>query len=310
VSGAPNGGVRVLPGDTLIVERARDYLAGGPAGAGELVSRVFGIGNASPATAELLVGQRLGAHEEFVRAEDGRWWLRWLYEAAQARRPAAPAASTAAAPLLADLSYAVVDVETTGGSPEQGHRITEIAIVRVSGGRIVDQFDTLVNPRRPIPGFITRLTGITDAMVRDKAPFAAHSARVAEMLEGSVFVAHNVAFDWRFVSSELSLASGQRMEGRRLCTVRLARKLLPQLRRRSLGDVCHLYDIDNAARHRALGDAEATAKVLLRLLETAAEHGCTTWAELEAFLAPASARPRRRRRPSGLPGVADGEGGA
>ena len=300
------GGIRVLPGDTLIIERARDYLAGGPAGAEELVSRVFGIGNASPATAELLVGQRLGAHHEFVRDDAGRWWLRWLHEAAQTRRPAAPAAPQ----LLSELSYAVVDVETTGGSPEQGHRITEIAVVRVSGGRIVEQFDTLVNPRRPIPGFITRLTGITDAMVRDKEPFAAHSARVAALLEGSVFVAHNVAFDWRFVSSELAIGGNQRMEGRRLCTVRLARKLLPQLRRRSLGDVCHLYAIDNAARHRALGDAEATAKVLLRLLDTAAEHGCTTWAELEAFLAPASARPKRRRRASGLPGIADGEGGA
>lgn len=307
MSGAEGGGIRVLPGDTLIIERARDYLAGGPAGAPELVSRVFGIGNASPMTAELLVGQRLGAHDEFVRDDAGRWWLRWLHEAAQARRPAPPAP---APQLLSELSYAVVDVETTGGSPEQGHRITEIAVVRVAGGRIVDQFDTLVNPRRPIPSFITRLTGITDAMVRDKEPFVACSARVAAMLEGSVFVAHNVAFDWRFVSSELSLANSQRMEGRRLCTVRLARKLLPQLRRRSLGDVCHLYNIDNAARHRALGDAEATAKVLVRLLDTAGEHGCTTWAELEAFLAPASARPKRRRRPSGLPGVADGEGGA
>ena len=306
MSGAQGGGIRVVPGDTLIIERARDYLAGGPAGAPELLSRVFGIGTASPTTAELLVGQRLGALDEFVRDDAGRWWLRWLHEAAQARRPVAPASPQ----LLSELSYAVVDVETTGGSPEQGHRITEIAVVLVSGGRIVDQFDTLVNPRRPIPGFITRLTGITDAMVRDKEPFVAHSARVAAMLEGSVFVAHNVAFDWRFVSSELSLGSNQRMEGRRLCTVRLARKLLPQLRRRSLGDVCHLYDIDNAARHRALGDAEATAKVLLRLLETASEHGCTTWTELEAFLAPASARPRRRRRPSGLPGIADGEGGA
>lgn len=315
-------GVEVLPAETRLLARARDLLAHGPATPAELVTRVCQLPAAPGPVADHMANALLGGHPEFVRDADGRW--RRADRGAEGPATAAASAASGAreadrapgrAPgrddRLVDLSYAVVDVETTGGSPDAGHRVTEIAIVRVQGGEIVERFDTLVNPQRPVPRFITGLTGITDAMVRDRPPFREHCPRVTGMLAGHVFVAHNVGFDWRFVTSEVAIGSGERLEGRRLCTVRLARRLLPQLRRRSLGDVCHHYAIDNAARHRALGDAEATALVLIRLIGELAERGCTTWGELEALLASSSASTgRRRRRPPGMPGWAHGGEGA
>jgi DNA polymerase-3 subunit epsilon len=211
---------------------------------------------------------------------------------------------------LVDLSYVVVDVETTGGSPTRGHRITEIAAVLVQGGEVREVYETLVNPQRPIPPEIVRLTGITSEMVRDKPPFHDVCGDVVDALTGHVFVAHNVNFDWRFVSAEVERASGRRLEGRRLCTVRLARKLLPQLRSRSLGHVADFYGADAFAqtyfearhgrsrpwRHSAAGDAVATAHCLLRLLRDAADRGVATWGELDLWLAGGTGAARRRRR--------------
>jgi DNA polymerase-3 subunit epsilon len=132
---------------------------------------------------------------------------------------------------------------------------------------------------------------------------------VLGVLSGHVFVAHNVNFDWRFVSAEVARASGQRLDGPKLCTVRLARKLLPQLRSRSLGYVADHYGADAFARdyfearhgrerpwrHSAAGDAVATAHCLLRLFNDASDRGVRTWGDLEALLGGGTARPRRRR---------------
>lgn len=195
---------------------------------------------------------------------------------------------------LRSLEYAVVDVETTGGA-RSGDRITEIAAVCVRGtGEVLEEYVSLVNPGRPIPPFITRLTQITDEMVRDSPRFGDIAAEVRRVLEGRVFVAHNVSFDWGFVSSELERSTGEGLNGgRRLCTVRLARRLVPELDRRSLGALSEYFGIENEARHRALGDARATAALLARLLERLEEHEVEVWSELEALLA---ARRRRRRR--------------
>jgi DNA polymerase-3 subunit epsilon len=155
--------------------------------------------------------------------------------AAAAGDPAAPTRAPAPAPAvhaapgphadrpLLDLSYAVVDVETTGGSPQSGHRITEIAVVRVAGGEVQEVYETLVNPRRAIPPQIMKLTGITMEMVRDQRDFSSVSGDVLAALRGHVFVAHNVAFDWRFVAAEVQRAAGLELSGSRLCTVRLSR---------------------------------------------------------------------------------------
>ena len=106
--------------------------------------------------------------------------------------------------------------------------------------------------------------------IRDVAP------RIADVLRGHLFVAHNAAFDWRFVSTELSRYAGQQLSGEKLCTVRLARAVVPNIRRRSLDSLSYFYGIENHARHRAGGDALATAKGLIRLLAAARDRGCET----------------------------------
>ena len=213
------------------------------------------------------------------------------------------------ADVLASLSYVVVDVETTGTRPWSGDRITEIAAVVVRDGQIRDVFETLVNPQRPIPPMISALTNITWSMVKDAPVFRDVCERVLGVLSGHVFVAHNAAFDWRFVTAEVTRASGHRLAGRQLCTVRLARKLLPHLRSRSLDHVAAYYGVDITARHRAAGDAVATAHVLLGLLRDARDRGCESWPALEELIA--RRKPRARRgRPSALPRSVDRDCGS
>jgi DNA polymerase III subunit epsilon len=294
-------GVSTHPERTLLAERAADYLRGVPATARSLIASVCQLSVLPDAVAEHMALSLLGGHPHFARAVDGTWRL---------SEPAAPAwrAYTAdAEPLLSSLSFAVVDVETTGGRPHGGDRITEIAIVTVRDAAIADVYESLVNPERSIPPFITRLTNISWEMVRDKAPFRDLCDDVLRALDGHVFVAHNAAFDWRFVSAEVARARGRELTGRRLCTVRLARRLLPQLRSRSLDWVARHYavEIEPGKRHRAAGDALATAHCLLRLLDDARSHGCERWSELERFLAQAPVRKKRSRRPPALPRPVD-----
>jgi DNA polymerase-3 subunit epsilon len=311
VSGRSEGGVAVLPPETLLVERARDFLAAGPADAVVLVARVCQLPSAPAPVAEHMARALLGGHPDFACDAAGRWHLADRAPAAPPRSvPAAHAGPPAAAEALRSLRYVVVDVETTGGRAEGGDRVTEIAAVVVEDGAVREVYETLVNPQRPIPRWITALTNISWEMVRDAPRFADVCAEVTRRLEGRVFVAHNATFDWRFVQAEVARATGERLDGRRLCTVRLARKLLPQLPRRSLDHVARHYGVDIGARHRAAGDALATAEVLLRLLEDAADRGCTTWAELDLLLAGGTAAARRRRRRSARPGSAPGEEGA
>jgi DNA polymerase-3 subunit epsilon len=218
----------------------------------------------------------------------------------------APVARPApAAPPLGSLPYVVVDVETTGGRARYGDRITEVAAVVVREGRVDQVFETLVNPERSIPPSITALTNISWNMVRDAPTFREVAPRLLDVLEGRIFVAHNATFDWNFICAEVERATGERLEGERVCTVRLARRLLPQLRRRSLDYVCLHYGVENEARHRAGGDALATAHVLQRLLHDAAGRGIATWDDLRALLHARTGRAKRRRRASAMPRPVD-----
>jgi DNA polymerase-3 subunit epsilon len=296
-----SAGIETRAGQSLLVERAADYLKAGPASSRDLVASVCQLSSLPPAIADHMAVTLLRDHPRFVRTADGGWRL---------GEPAAPAWRTQHPddePLLSSLSFAVVDVETTGGQPDRGDRITEIAVVIVRGGRIESVYETLVNPERAIPPFVSRLTRITAEMVRYKAPFHGICDDVVRALEGHVFVAHNANFDWRFVSSEVARVSGRVLAGRRLCTVRLARRIVPQLRSRSLDWVAGHYgvEIGEGKRHRAGGDAIATAKCLIRMLDDARDHGCERWSELERLLATGSAqakkKKRRGRRPPALP---------
>ncbi len=203
-------------------------------------------------------------------------------------------------PLRLDrMRFAVVDVETTGGSARFGDRITEVAIVPVDGGIVGQPYETLINPGRPIPRMISALTGITSSMVQGAPRFEHVASDVLKHLEGRIFVAHNATFDWRFVNDEVTRALGRCLTGDRLCTVRLTRMLLPSLRRRNLDSISYYFGVENTARHRAGGDAVATAQVLTHLLHRAQEEGIERWPDLIARISRRTGQSRRVKR--GLP---------
>lgn len=166
--------------------------------------------------------------------------------------------------------YAVVDIETTG-SYAAGNGITEIAIVIHDGQKVLHVYETLVNPKQEIPYFIQRLTGINDAMVAHAPPFAEVAGQIHELLRDKVFVAHNVNFDYSFVKHHLQ-GEGFELNSKKLCTVRLSRKIIPGMRSYSLGKLCHQVGIKLTNHHRAGGDALATAELLAMLLENDTEN--------------------------------------
>lgn len=155
--------------------------------------------------------------------------------------------------------YAIVDIETTGGYAEN-HRMTEIAIYHHDGAQITGRFQTLINPGQRVPYFITGLTGITTEMVRTAPSFEEVANEIHGWLKDRVFVAHNAHFDYGFIKKELEDA-GIQWTTRKLCTVRLGRKIVPGLDSYSLGRLAESLGIRIEGRHRAAGDAEATAKI-------------------------------------------------
>lgn len=179
--------------------------------------------------------------------------------------------------------FVVVDLETTGGAPLQGHGIIEIGAFRIAGGRIVDQFVELVQPGRRLPPFITALTGITDAMLADRPSIAEVLPRFIEFAAGAVLVAHNAAFDLAFLNAARLALSGEVFEQPSCCTFRLARRLLPRLRRRSLDALGGHFGIPLVDRHRALGDARITVEVFFQLRELLYRHGVRRVGELLDF---------------------------
>ena len=160
--------------------------------------------------------------------------------------------------------YAIVDIETTG-SYAAGNGITEIAIVIHDGKEVLDFYETLVNPGQPIPYFIQNLTGINEAMVAHAPSFEQVAPKVFEMLQDKIFVAHNVNFDYSFLKHHLDDA-GYKFDAKKLCTVRLSRKIMPGLYGYSLGKLCHQLNINLTNHHRAGGDALATAQIFSMLV--------------------------------------------
>jgi DNA polymerase-3 subunit epsilon len=295
--GVSRGGLDTRVESTLLAERAARFLKSGPADPVSLIGHVCNLPGAPRIVAEHMAEAIFAGRPEFLRDDAGRWLL-----------TSSPLESaTAVDPdLLTELSFAVVDLETTGTSHYAGDRIIEVAAVVVRNGKIVNVFESLVNPERPISPFVTRLTQITWEMVKAAPRFAEIEPKLMDVLTGHVFVAHNSNFDWRFLASEIRRASGRELFGRRMCTVRLARQLLPQLSRRSLDYLAAYYGVKIKNRHRAGGDAIATAHCLTRLLGDAADRGCKTWDDLHSLVTYRRERPRKRRR-SALPGPAEND---
>lgn len=215
---------------------------------------------------------------------------------------------------IRDATFVVTDTETTGVKAGTD-RLIEVGAVKVRGGEVVDRFQQLVNPERSVPSRIARLTGITSAMVFDQPVAAAVLPRYLAFLGDAVLVAHNLPFDRRFLDAELERMGRPPLANDMLCTLRLARRLLPGLPSKGLSRLADFYKIRVEGRHRALGDAEATAVVLKKFLsQLEFEHEVETVEALLAF----QRRPYRevRRVPSHLrrlreevlPGLPDGPG--
>ena len=165
--------------------------------------------------------------------------------------------------------YAIVDIETTGGHASQ-FGITEIAVFIHDGNQVIKRFETLINPQQNIPSYITALTGINNAMVASAPIFEEIASDLFEILNGQIFIAHNVNFDYSFIHHNLKVA-GYELNVKKLCTLRLGRKVFPGLPSYSLGKLCRTLDLPIENRHRAGGDAQATVLLFEHCLANGAD---------------------------------------
>jgi DNA polymerase-3 subunit epsilon len=235
------------------------------------------------------VDRLLEGDSRFRLDAEGRWRL--AVPPCPGGGPYDPAPDTP----LAELAFAVVDLETTGCRAGRD-RIIEVGAARVAGARILERYRQFVHPGRPIPPFVSRLTGIDDTMVTGAPPFRAVAEAVRGFLDGCVVVAHNAAFDGRFLEAELAAATGRGLERPLLCTVKVGRRLLADiLPRFDLDTLAAYYGFPFDGRHRALGDAEVTALVLVRYLERCADDGIDTWGDLRRLTMRRRRLSRRRR---------------
>jgi DNA polymerase-3 subunit epsilon len=265
-----------------LAARAHDLLSAGghPLAPEALIEHVFGISQSraaarGPAAHDFWRGQLarlLADTATFSQYADGNWGLaEW---------------GTIDVALDA-MDYIVVDCETTGLNP-QTQRVIEIAAIRCRGRRVVERFETLIDAERAIPQAIRQLTGITPALLQG-APRAPEAIQAfLEFVGGGLLVGHNVRFDLNFLSAEALRHHHTRLLNPSICTIRLASRLLPVLKRPNLDNLAHALDLRTQARHRAMGDAAVTQQVFWKLVELAQQRGIATQGRLQALLGPSS----------------------
>lgn len=241
-------------------DKLHDYLIQRPAGASaeELVEVVFRQAGADPSVAVRVIEELLGADGRFVlRDGDGTW------HAAVHTKLALP---------IPEATFTVIDLEMTGMEPSRTG-IIEIGAARVHGGRVVEEYQQLVNPGVRLPPFIVGLTGIDDAMLADAPAIGEVWPAFREFVGDSVLVAHNAAFDIACLNRTSLQLTGRELGNEQLCTLKLARLLLPDLGKRGLDALAGHFGIPQSDRHRALGDVRVTVEVLFRLVEELAGRG-------------------------------------
>ncbi|MEW6652501.1 MAG: exonuclease domain-containing protein [Bacteroidota bacterium] len=193
--------------------------------------------------------------------------------------------------LFEEAEFCVFDFETTGTSARTD-KVIEIGMARIKKGKIVDTFSTFINPGRPVPYFITNITGITNLDVQDAPYFEEVYSQIKNFIGDSVLVAHNLGFDMSFLRKECISADLQMIPNEAICTLKLARKIFPSLPSKSLGNVVKHLKIRHRSVHRGLGDAAATGKVLIKMFKTLREeHNIDTIEELISFVSSASLPP-------------------
>lgn len=274
---------RNLISDSVLVQEAAELLhnCGGYATAAEIVDAVFKLSNIDSQLAVGLIADLIGGDPRFEVLESGN--VKLVQRDHDSR-------------LLSATDFVVVDVEATGARLLPC-RVIEIGAYRVTDGKIVAKFETLLNPGTPIPRFIRTLTGISDDLVRNAPAFNDVAEEWLEFAGDSVLVAHNAPFDLRVLNQEIGRAfPGHRMGNSSLCTITLARQLVPELERYRLDAVADHFGIEIAARHRAGSDALATAQILIRLLEKLDEFGIEDIGAARRFRLNPEARASRRHQ--------------
>ncbi|MFN2406637.1 MAG: PolC-type DNA polymerase III [Pyrinomonadaceae bacterium] len=262
-----------LVSDSNLVQDTIDLLntSGGRAAATEIVDAVFKLSHIDDELAGLLVSDLIRNDRRFKISDNT---VELLADDSHAR-------------LLKDLEFVVVDVEATGAKTPP-NRLIELGAYKIRGGHIVDKFLSLVNPEIPIPRFVASLTGISNEMVRQAPVFAELAPRWLDFVTDSVLVAHNAPFDTSFLNHEISrVYPGHRMVNPHLCTVKLCRRVLPELGNHRLDTVASHFSIPIVSRHRAGSDALATAEIFIMLLTKLDEsHGVKDLAAARNFQFP------------------------
>ncbi len=178
-----------------------------------------------------------------------------------------------------NVCFTVVDIETTGLS-KTSDRITEVAAVKLYKGKIIDEFHSLVNPEKHIPSFITRLTGIDDKMVKDSPTINPVIKNFIDFLEDDIIVAHNATFDYGFLSYNAYLHHNVQLWNKKVCTRKLANRLIPQLPSKKLACLCEHFSIENDQAHRAMSDVKATTEIFLRFLQMLKENNISKFEDV------------------------------
>ena len=259
-----------LVSDSTLVQETIDLLRlwGGRANASQIVDAVFKVSHIDEDLAGLLVGDLVKDDRRFKFIDSKTVELQ---------------AHDFESELLDELDYVVVDVEATGAKLPP-NRIIELGAYRISGGKIVDSFLTLVNPEIAIPRFVMTLTGISNEMVKEAPLFADVAPRWLEFVNDAVLIAHNAPFDTNFLNHEISrVYPGHRMINAHLCTVTLTRHVIPGLTNYRLDTIADHFSIPILARHRAGSDALATAEIFLHLLDRLHERGVKDLAAARAY---------------------------
>jgi DNA polymerase III epsilon subunit family exonuclease len=277
-----------LVSDSTLVQETIELLrvSGGRANACEIVDAVFKVSHIDEELAGLLVGDLIKDDRRF-KIIDGSTIELQAYDSESG--------------LLKELDFVVVDVEATGAKMPP-NRIIELGAYRISGGRIVDDFVTLVNPEISIPRFVMALTGISNEMVKEAPLFAEVAPKWLEFVADAVLIDHNAPFDTNFINHEISrVYPGHRMINPHLCTVTLSRRAVPGLANYRLDTVSDHFSIPIIHRHRAGSDARATAEVFIRILERLEEYGVRDLAAARSFKSPEFEGPNKQTKTSPAP---------
>ncbi len=260
-----------LISDSPLVQETFDFVmeSGGRAAFSEITESIFHLSNATPELAASLVGDLVQNDPRFIPTEQ---YLTVKADGLETQS-------------LRDIEFVVIDIEAIAGK-SRPTRIIEIGACRVSHGQIVDKFESLVNPERPVPPFISTLTGITEEMLASAPPFADIVNQWLTFAGDAVLAAHNSDFDVTLLNQEIArVFPGCRMRNSEICTVQLARRVLPNLEKHHLDAMAEHFGFHVTGRHRASGDARATARVLLNLLDELEINGVGTLGEARKYRA-------------------------